>query len=68
MFQVSTWLIQVHFEILRCSIENMASHLLTKYIVKAVNSPFIGILEPLHLHIVHMVSISYWSSVFSSVV
>ena len=25
-------LIQVHLEILRCSVENMASHLLTKYI------------------------------------
>ena len=31
-------------------------------------SPFIKILEPLHVHIVHMASISYWSSVFSGVV
>ena len=64
----SKYLIQVLLEILSRSVENMAPQLLTKYITwsKAVLiSPF---LEPLHVHVVHMASISYWWSVFSSVV
>ena len=39
-FVSSKHLIQVHLEILSCSVENMASHLLTKHITlnkKAVN-------------------------------
>ena len=36
--------------------------------VQAVNLSIIRILEPLHVHNVHMASIAYWSSVFSSVV
>ena len=46
----SKHLIQVNLEILSRSVENMASHMLT-------------ILGPLPVHIVHVVSISYWSSV-----
>ena len=49
-FVSSKHLIQVHLEILSCSVEN------------------IRILEPMHDVNVHIASISFWSSMFSSVV
>ena len=61
-FVSSKHLIQVHLETLRRSVENMASHLLTKSITWSKSCQSHHSLEssiaPLHVHIVHMASIS----------
>ena len=59
----SKHLIQVHLETLSRSVENMASHFSI--------SPFIRILEPLHVQHTHRTNgfhICFWSGAFSSVV
>jgi len=67
LFQVIKHLNQVHLEILSYSVETWLHTRWQSILLKrkAVNSPFIRILIPLH---VHTASIFYWSSGFSSVV
>ena len=66
----SEHLIQEHLEILRRSVETWLQTCWQSVLVlmyKLSISPFIRILKPLLVHIVHIALISYWSGVFSRV-